>query len=53
MAQEMAKSWNRKEQLSTIANFYVDMPDYISQGRDLLLLCQPTMQITKQERYSK
>ena len=49
----MPKSCYGKYQLSTIANLYVDMPDYISQGRDLLLLCQPTMQITKQERYSK
>ena len=49
----MAKSCNEEEQLSTIANLYVDMPYYISQGKDLLLLCQPTTQITKQERYSK
>ena len=53
MAKEIAKSCNAKEQWSTIANLYVDMPDYISQGKDLLLLCQPTTQITKQERNSK
>ena len=49
----MAKSCNGKDQLRTIANLYVDMPYYISQGKDLLLLCQPAMQITKQEGYSK
>ena len=49
----MTKSCYGKDQLSTIANLYVDMPYYISQGKDLLLLCQPTTQITKQERNSK
>ena len=45
----MAKSCHGKDQLSTIANLYAEMLGYISQGKDLLLLCQPATQITKHE----
>ena len=49
----MAKSCYGKDQSSTIANLYAEMLGYISQGKDLLLLCQPATQITKHEWYSK